>query len=198
MATTSRAPINRLQTFREWLIFSRNGLVFALIVGMVLFWNSPHSADQISVTIAVPLIIFNCIPFVLPGLSAGVRLLLPESPQKALPLNTQPVELKTLSPKERISVLITIGTVVAMIVCFFAGGAIFAASFTYRYFGVAWAVTPAQHLAYLLFGVTALPLVAVLSFVAGMAYTGRVRDSATALWIYLKTIRPLTHWPTYA
>jgi hypothetical protein len=167
-------------------------------VALILFYNSPHSADEISVAIAVPLIIFNCIPFALRGLSAALSTFLPESPQKSLPLKTGPVDFKALPREKRISVLVIAGIVIFMIICFFVGCAIFVASFTYPYFGVPWAVTPARHLSYIMFETTALPVVAVLSFVAGMAYTGKIFDSALALWIYLKTIRPLTHWPTYA
>jgi hypothetical protein len=194
MAATKDTPLDRLQTFREWLKFTRNGLIVSFLVGLVLFWNSSHSADEISVAIAIPLIIFNCIPFVLHSLSA----LLPEPPQKPLPLKIEPVDFKNLPRHRRIRALMSAGIVIFMIICLFGGCAIFIASFTYPYFGVPWAVMPARYLSYVMFGFTALPVVAVLSFIAGMAYTGKVRDSATALWIYLRAIRPLTHWPTYA
>ena len=194
MSTTTEPALDRLQTFREWLIFFRNGLIVAFVAVLIFFWNSPHSADEISVAIAVPLIIFNCIPFVLRGLSA----LLPEPPPKALTLKIEPLDFKRLPRQKRNRALMTTGSVIFMIICFFAGCAIFVASFTYPYFGISWAVLPARYLSYVMFGFTALPVVAVLSFIAGMAYTGKLRDSSTALWIYLRMIRPLTHWPTYA
>ena len=198
MATTNQSPIDRLQTFSEWLKFTRNGLIFAFVAGLLLFWNSPHSADQISVAIAVPLIVFNCIPFVLLGVFAALSPLLPEPPQKSLPFTIEAVDFKNVPRKQRAYSLIARWVVVFMIICFFGGCAVFVASVTYPYFGVPWATAPARQLSSIMFGITALPVVAVLSFVAGMAYTGKLRDSAIALWIYLKTIRPFTHWPTYA
>jgi hypothetical protein len=195
-ATSQPLSIDRLQTFREWLKFARNGAILALIISLILFWNSPHTADEISITIAVPLIIFNCIPFLLKGLFATIADLIPPSPQEPLPFKPT-VDLKALPRKRRISIAIIAGSVVFMIVCFFGGCAIFLASFGYPYFDVAWAVQPARHLSYVLFALTAIPVVAVLAFVAGMAYTGKILDSATALVIYLRTIRPLAHWPTY-
>jgi hypothetical protein len=198
-ATRQPLSIDRIQTFKEWLKFARNGAILALVMGLILFWNSPHTADEISVAIAIPLIIFNCIPFLVRGLAATIADSIPSSPQEPLPFKTEPtIDLNALPRQRRMQIAIIAGAVVFMIVCLFAGCAIFLASFSYSYFDVAWAVIPARRLAYIMFAITAIPVAGVLGFVAGMAYTGKILDSAIALVIYLRTIRPLAHWPTYA
>jgi hypothetical protein len=195
MVARQATALDKRQTLSEWLVFFRNGLIVTFVAALVLFWNSPHSADEISVTIAVPLIIFNCIPFVLQALSP----FLPQPPQKDLPLPpVRAVDFRTLPAGKRRNALLVIVAIVSMIICFFGGGAIFAASFTYKYLGVSWAVTPARQLSYLMFALTSLPVVAVISFIAGMVYTGKIRNSALAALIYLKALRPLSHWPTFA
>ncbi len=87
---------------------------------------------------------------------------------------------------------------VVMIILLFGGVAIFFASFTYGYLGIPWAAGPARQLSFLLVGVSLLPVLTVASFLAGMVWTGKIRDSALALWIYLEALRPLSHWPTFA
>jgi hypothetical protein len=192
MVATQATQLERLQTTREWLAFFRNGLIAAFVAAILLFWNSSHSAEQITVAIVVPLIIFNCIPFFLHALAP----LLPQPPQRNLPLPA--VEPKALPPNRRRNALLAIGIIVSMIICLFGGAAIFLASFTYDYFGIPWATNPARDLALLLVSLSILPIVAVASFIAGMVWTGKIRDSGLALWIYIKALRPLSHWPTFA
>ena len=182
--------LDRRQTPKEWLIFFRNGLIVAFVVALLLFWDSPHSADEISVSIAVPLIIFNLVPVILHSLSP----FLPQPPQRQLPA----VDFVTLPPTRRRNALIALTTVVLMMIFFFGGCAIFLGSFTYPYLGVDWAIGPARHIAFWMFAISALPVVAFVSFIAGMIYSGKIRDNVTALWLYLKWIRPLSHWPTHA
>jgi hypothetical protein len=194
MPVKRATALNRRQNVKEWLVFFRNGLTIAFVAAVVLFWDSPHSADEIAVTIAVPLIIFNCIPFFLQSLAT----LLPQPPQNNLSLaEVQLKDFKTLPGESRRNAP-AIVAIISMIICFFGSGAIFLASFTYSYFGVSWAVTPARHLSYLLFALTSLPVVAVISFVAGMVYSGKIRNSALAALVYLKALQPLSHWPTFA
>jgi hypothetical protein len=192
--------MGRLQTHREWLKFTRNGAIVGLVAALLFFWNSPHTAEEISVTIALPLIIFNCTPFVLTGIASVVSMWFPKvSPQKRLSFpDKPPVNIKDLPLKQRLAGYAILGTLIVMLMCFFAGIAIFLATFAYPHFYVPWAVTPARHLAYLLVGVSVFPIVAVMSFLAGLRYSGKFRDSAIFYWISARTTHPLSYWPTAA
>ena len=186
--------MNRTRTFSDGLRFTRNAFLIAFAAGVLLFWNSPRPADEITVVIAVPLIIFTCLPILLAALARVLGVFLPE-PAQAFGMH---MDIDKLPARQPLSARLALGAIVAVLVCFLGACATLLASFTYPYFEVAWAVIPARQLSYLLFGTTALPLVAVFSFFAGMAYTGRVHDSATAAWIYLKAMHLFRHWPTYA
>ncbi len=196
MEATQRNPMDRLQTPKEWLRFVRNGAILTLVVAVVLFWNSPHTAEEISVAIAVPLIIFNCVPFILVAVLREVSALFPKAPQESLPF--QPLDIKTVSSKQRMRAYALVGSLIFTMVCFFAGLAIFFASFTYAYLYIPWAVIPARHLSYLLLGVSILPFVALVSFLAGMHYSAGFRNSAVLHWIFAKAAHPGTYWPTTA
>jgi len=135
--------MDHLETPKEWLNFIRNGAIVALVAALLFFWASPHSAEEISVTIALPLIIFNCIPFVLMGIASAVSKWFPKaSPQEPLPFRSRPpVDTKDLPLKHRLVGYATLGILIVMLSSFFAGIAILLASFAYPYFDVSWAVT---------------------------------------------------------
>lgn len=190
--------MNHLQTLKEWWRFTRNGAIFGLLVALFFFWGSSHSADEIAVSIAIPLILFNCMPLILTVIARLISAILPPPRQESLPLDSPPVDIKTLPAKQRVKAYLLVWTVIAMILCFFGSLALLAASYAYPTFDIAWAAHPARILSVVLFAISVVPIVATLSFVAGMSYTGKIRDSAVAIWIYLRTIHPLRHWPTTA
>lgn len=175
--------------------YFRNGLILAVVAVALLYSNSPHSADEIAVSIAIPLLIFNCTPFLLIGLAAVFRSF-GASPQADLPLPTKSPAFVNLPPREKIKTFAIVSVVVAMFVAFFASIAIFLGTFLYGYFGIPWAIYPGRELALAIFAITILPFVGVSSFIAGMRYTGRLWNSVIALTIYLKTIGPFDYWPT--
>jgi len=190
--------MTRLTTLREWLVFTRNGTIVGFVAALLFFWGSPHSADGIAIAIALPLILFNCIPIVLLTIGALISALLPPPPQNSLQFGPQPVDIESLPFKQRMKTYFIVWTVLATFLCFFAAVALLVSSFIYPSLGLSWVSAPARKLSLLLFAVSLLPIVGTLSFVAGMNYTGKLRDSAVAMWIYLKTIHPVRHWPTIA
>lgn len=192
----NRASLNRRKVFREWLTFIRDGAILAAVVAVVLFWHSSHSADEIAVTIAIPLIIFNCIPVLFVGVSETIKMWLPKSPQEELPLPVQPIDPRTLPPRQRLIVYAGLVILVVTIVSFFGSLAILAASFTYGYFSVSWAIAPARLIALVMLLVSIVPVVAILSFVAGIHYTGRLQMSISAVVTLLMDLHPLKYWPS--
>ena len=191
---------NRLQTLEEWFKFVRNGAIVGLVAALLFFWNSRHTAEEISVAIALPLIIFNCIPVVLAGIAnIFSRHFRKPVQQEPLPFPDKPtVNIKDLPLKHRLLGYAVVGTLVVMLICFLAGIAIFLASIAYPYFGVSRAALPARHLAYLVLAISVLPIVVLASFAAGLYCSGRFRDSAIFRWISSKAARPLDYWPNPA
>jgi len=184
--------MNPLQTFSEWLRFFRNGTIVGLGLAVLLFWNSPHAADEIVVAVTVPLILFNCMPIVVSGILKIISELLPKSPQESLPLQAQPMNTEAVPFKYR---LILYG-IIGIMVSFCAGVAILLASFTYAFSLVPWAIQPARGLSYLLLGICTFPIIAVASFIAGTYYSAKLRNTAILHWISSRATRPLTYWPT--
>ncbi len=197
MDAPTETKIERLLTPSEWLKFVRNGAGFALCVGAILFWRSPHPADQIVVTIAVPLIIFNCIPFVLLGMGAAVSAiavkLFPE-PQQQLPLHPQKIDTLAVPLKYRLLAYTFIGALLV----FFAGIAVLLASCTYNFFAVHWAVRPARLLAYIMLAPSLLAVIFAIGFIVGVYYSSNFRNSGSIYWVSRKATRPSTYWPTAA
>jgi hypothetical protein len=185
-------PMNHLYSFTDSVKFLRNGAIVAAIASILLFWNSPHQAGEIATAIVVPLVIFNCIPIFLLGILDFVSRLRPNTVQKPLPLENQRTNTNALPLKYRMAAY----GIVGMFVGFFAGIAIFLASFTYSSFGIPWAEQPARHLSYLLLGVSALPIVVAISFFAGIYYQAKFRNSGMLQWLSVKARHPFTYWPT--
>ena len=165
--------MDHLYTPKEWLKFIRSGAIVALVASLLLFRDSPHTASEISVAIAVPLIIFNCMPLVLMGI------------------------LKAMPRKTRLVAFGIIGILVIVIIGFFAAVSILLASFAYAALSIPWAITPARHLSYILLAISALPIIAAISFLAGI-YSRRLRDSALLRFVSVKARQPSTYWPTMA
>ena len=191
-ARRERNPASRLQTPSEWLRFARNGVVVALVASIAFFWNSPHPPEEIAVAIAVPLIIFNCIPIFFLGIADIISRLRSKSNQKSLPFEDQRTNTTALPGKYRLAAYAIIG----IIVSFFVGIAIFLASFTYTSLDVNWAVQPARYLSFLLLGVSALPIIAASSFLSGIYYQAKFRKSGILSWLSVKVSHPFTYWPT--
>jgi hypothetical protein len=180
---------------KDWIKFVRNGAILAFVVAVLLFRNSPHTSDEIALTIVIPLVIFNCIPFITVAIVETVQQLRPRAPQKPLPFPQSPtVQTEAVPLKYRLILYALIG----MIVSFGAGFAILLASFAYPSFSVAWAARPARYLSYVLLGISILPIVALLSFVAGNYYQGRLRNSGSFHWFSRRVARPINYWPTSA
>jgi hypothetical protein len=193
MAAKHETNMNRLNSFEEWIKFVRNGAIVALVVAILLFRNSPHDPEEIALTIVIPLVIFNCIPFILVGILDSIRRLRPQIPQQSLPLSqSPPVQTKAVPLKYRLFAYALIGTIIG----FSAGLAILLGSFAYDSFYVSWAIVPARHLSYALLGISILPIVALLSFVAGNYYQGKLRGSGLFHWVSRTVTHPLNYWPT--
>src|SRR5689334_7521112 len=116
--------MNRLQSLQEWTKFFRNGLIVAGAAVCLFFWNSTHSADEISVAVALPLIIFNCIPFLIRGV-ASILQSLQEPSQRELPLSYESPDIHEFPKEKRDLALAVAYTVLGTILGFFASIAIF-------------------------------------------------------------------------
>jgi hypothetical protein len=183
--------MGQLQTFNDWLKFVRNGAFVGIGAGVVLFWNSAHSADEITVTIAVPLIIFNCMPVIISGVIALIAVLRPQ-PQQELPLQVQPTSTRAIPLKYR---LLAYG-IIAVFIGFLVALAIFLASLTYKFFEVPWAIHPARELSYILFALSSSGILFIVGFFAGVYTSHRFRTSAFSEWFFHKLSHPLALWPT--
>jgi hypothetical protein len=193
MATKQTRPTDRVETLEKIIKFARNGCIVAFVVAILLFRNSPHDSEEIALTILIPLVIFNCIPFIVVGIVDSVRRLRPKISQEPLHFSqSPPVQTKALPLKDRFIAY----ALVVVILSFFAGIAILLASFTYASFYVSWAITSAQHISYVLLGVSILPVVALLSFVAGSRYQGKLRNSGLFHWVSRRVTHPVSYWPT--
>lgn len=188
--------MDRLYTPNDWWKFTRNGVVVVAAVAIPLFWNSPHSADEIAVVVGTPLILFNCAPFLLSAFFSVIAKFLPKSEALPPPPTTQPFD--TLPLRRRIIVRSIIGMIIAMFVCFSAGGAVLAASFAYSALGVGWAIVPARHLAFWLLGLSILPIATITGFIIGTYYAGKVRNGVMLALITAQTQKPRSYWPTAA
>ncbi len=200
MSPPRQNPMDHLQSPKELFIFVRNGAIVAFVPTVLLFWDSPHTAQEISVAIAVPLIIFNCIPFLFAGLVKGIVVIVsiwfPRNPTPELPFPTSTItSISDLPPKQQMIVRIALRVVLGMVICFFAGIAILLASLAYDSLSIPWAIAPAHYLAYLLLGISVFPIVACFSFLAGAYYAGQFRNRAGA---FARAVDPLAHWPTTA
>jgi hypothetical protein len=186
---------SRLTPLEDWIKFVRNGAIVASVVAILFFRHSPHNSEEITVTILIPLTIFNCIPLITVAVVETVGRFRPQVPQKPLPFpESPPVQTGAVPLKHRLMFYAFIG----IIVSFGAGLAILVGSFTYPSFFVAWAVRPARHLSYVLLGISILPIVAVSSFVAGNYYQGKLRNSGSFHWLSRRVSRPISYWPTAA
>src|ERR1700691_180461 len=178
-ARSQQNPASRLQTPNEWLRFARNGAIVALVASIALFWNSPHPAEEISAAIAVPLIIFNCIPIFIVGIADIISRLRPKPHQESLPFEDHRANTAALPIKYRLAGYI----IITIIVGFFVGAAILLASFTYASLNIEWAVQPARYLSFFLLGASALPIIAAVSFLSGIYYQTRFRKSGVLQWL---------------
>jgi hypothetical protein len=189
--------MDRLHTPSDWWKFTRNGVVVVSVVAIPFCWLSSHSADEIAVVIGTPLIIFNCVPFLLSALFSITARFLPE-PAEPLPPPPTTQPFNALPTRRRIIMLSMTIIIGGMFICFSAGGAILVASFAYSALDVSWAVLPARHLAFWLLAFSALPIVALVSFIIGIYYAGKMRSGVTLALISAQTRHPRTYWPTAA
>jgi len=183
--------MNRLKSIgEEWAKFALRGTLLIASVTLLFFWNSPHSIEDISLAIAIPLIISNCFPALLGWPFSYIRRPEP-SVAPAKPFNSLPAKTRIIL----IAVLAFIGIV---ILSFIAGLSIWLATFAYRDLGITWAITPARHLSRELLLVSVGPVLVVASFVAGVYCSLRIRRST--LWdsFFYKTTKTLREWPKTA
>jgi hypothetical protein len=184
--------MNRLYTPKEWLLFLRNGAVVATTAAVPLCWYTARSADEIAVVIATPLLLYNTILFLVPAAFSSIICwfagpAVQQPPAASAHLNNYPL-------RTRVLLHAAVGSIVTVIFCFGSGVSIFVASYAYPALHVAWAVHPAHVLSEWMVGLSTLPLVALIGFLAGGHYTGR-------LWVALISSRILkleNYWPTAA
>ncbi|MDO8431387.1 MAG: hypothetical protein Q7S58_03155 [Candidatus Binatus sp.] len=190
--------MDHLQTFKDWLRFVRNGAIATIVVILLFFWNSPHSAQEIAVVIALPLIIFNAFPILITGLVDIFQRFVPKTQQQSFPFTPTPVEKPTFTRKQRIIGWFIIGTLIVMVVSFCAGISILIASSCYHSLNVAWAIIPARYVSYTLIGISILPIVAIVFLYIGLRYSAWFRDNGSFPSASALIKRPINHWPTSA
>ncbi len=173
----------------KWTKFALRGTALIAAVTAVFFWNSSHSVEDISLGIAVPLIISNCLPaFLIWPLSYIPQ---PQEGSVAKPFSSLPA-------RARIIVIIAGIFLGLVILGFVAGLSILLASYVYQGLGIVWAVAPARHLARSLLLVSAFPLVMSAGFVSGVYCSLRIRQSAIWDSLFSTTTKTLREWPKAA
>lgn len=139
----------------------------------------PTKRGEIATAILIPLVIFNCTPLAVMAVSAAASHLFSRTPQEPLPFKPQIMETKAIPLKYR---LITYA-LIAIILSFVAGSAIWLGSFAYASLYIPWAILPARRISHLIIGISVLPMVALFSFYLGVYCHGKFRSLP---WISLK------------
>ena len=185
--------MDRPHTSRENFKFFYRGIPVAFAASICLFWNSTHNADEIIVAIATPLLIFNFIPILL-NTATALTAQRKKLPQQSLPFREPMSQTRAVPFRYKLVAYGLIGVVLS----FFAGLSILLASVTYSFFEIPWASIPARHLAYILLGASAVPMLVACSFLAGVYYSGKFRNNSNASWLSYKASHPFRYWPTTA
>jgi hypothetical protein len=148
----------------RWLRLYVSTCAVAAVVGVLLFHGSTHSADEIAVTIAMPLLVLQLTPFILTKIPHHHGRP-PATGEYASPRVHRVVQLVVL--------LLTVcatGTVLA--VCTLLSLPV------YHALGFQWAVRPASRVALLLVAVTGI---GPIGFLFGIYSAGRIHNFGTLL-----------------
>lgn len=196
----SRPEFDHLRGVRAWLRFALRAIALAAVLSVIFFWNSEHSAQEIAVVVATPLIIFNCLPVLIAGVASTMFAYARENRQGELPFASPPVDIKALGFEMRFLSYVLVGGVAVTSFAFLGSFAVYFASLLYGFLDVSWATTPARHLAYELLLIGVLPTTMLLSFLAGLVLAGRSSkfSTNTVLSLTFDTASRIRDWPRAA